>query len=501
MGGELHIRLGQSPHHLNPAIQSGVVTGIPGAQIFAGLIRMDNAWRPSPYLARRWETAKDGLSLTLHLVRHARFHDGRPITSEDVAFSVLTVKRWHPFKSMLAPVSRVDTPDPHTAVIRLSTPHPAIMLAMSPVLLPILPKHIYGSVEAVKGHPANLKPVGSGPFILEEFSPDKIIRLRKNPQFFLPDRPRLDCICFSFSKNTEEGAIELEVGNTHLMSFYQDRHQLRQLRDLDHITVLEDAFKGVGGIQWLAFNLRKKPFNDVRVRQAIAYAVDRDFIVEKWFQKQTRVATGPISSSSPFYTRDVNLYPQDFKKANRLLDEAGYPRGKTGKRFSFRMTYIPDRSGNRQIMAEYFEQLFLRRLGVEVIIDPPRNFKSWARKIANWDFDATIDSVYNWGDPVIGVHRTYLSTNIRKGIIWSNTQGYSNPDADRLMEAAGTELDFGKRKILYKRFQQLIMEDLPLLPLYESPFAIAHHKQLAGIGESIWGLMTPMDGVFWKSPP
>ena len=91
-GGELVVSLYDSPPHLNPAIQSGLLTAFPGAQIFAGLLRFDNEWHPKPYLAERWEISEDGLSVTFHLVKNAVFHDGKPITSEDVAFSIMTVK-------------------------------------------------------------------------------------------------------------------------------------------------------------------------------------------------------------------------------------------------------------------------------------------------------------------------------------------------------------------------------------------------------------------------
>jgi peptide/nickel transport system substrate-binding protein len=135
-GGELVVTLYATPPHLNPAIQSGFATAFPGAQIFAGLLRFDTEWKPHPYLAEKWEISKDGLSVTFHLVKNAVFHDGKPITSEDVAFSIMTVKALHPFKSMMAPVDRVETPDPHTAIVRLKKPHPAILLAVSPPSFP-----------------------------------------------------------------------------------------------------------------------------------------------------------------------------------------------------------------------------------------------------------------------------------------------------------------------------------------------------------------------------
>ncbi len=167
-GGRVIISSGVGvPLHFNPALASGSATAMVGVQIFASPLRYDENWNPKPYLAESWEFSRDGLSLTLNLVKGATFHDGHSITSADLAFSILTVQKYHPFKSMFAPVERVDTPDPFTAVIRLSQPHPAILLSMSPALLPILPKHIYGDGQDIKTHPANLQPVGSGPFKLE----------------------------------------------------------------------------------------------------------------------------------------------------------------------------------------------------------------------------------------------------------------------------------------------------------------------------------------------
>ena len=164
-GGRLVISSGSGePRHFNSALVSGSATAMIGAQIFASPLRYDAHWTPYPYLAETWDLSEDGLALTLNLVKGARFHDGHPITSADIAFSIMAVKTHHPFKSMFAPVEKVDTPDEFTAVIHLSHPHPAILLTMSPPFLPILPKHIYGDGQDLSTHPANTSPVGSGPF-------------------------------------------------------------------------------------------------------------------------------------------------------------------------------------------------------------------------------------------------------------------------------------------------------------------------------------------------
>ena len=114
-GGTFTVTWAQNPVSLNPGLSSGISSGIPGAQLFASPLQYDDQWNPHPYLAEKWEMAPDGLSLTLHLVKGAKFHDGTPITSEDVAFSIMAIKANHPFKAMYAPVSGVDTPDPYTS--------------------------------------------------------------------------------------------------------------------------------------------------------------------------------------------------------------------------------------------------------------------------------------------------------------------------------------------------------------------------------------------------
>ena len=128
-GGTLVAALSTNVRNLNPAVQSGIATGFPGSQLFAAPLRYDENWTPQPYLAKSWEVSEDGLRVTLNLVDNAKFHDGKPVTSEDVAFSVEVIKAHHPFKSMFAPVTSVDTPDAHTAILNLSQPHPALMLA------------------------------------------------------------------------------------------------------------------------------------------------------------------------------------------------------------------------------------------------------------------------------------------------------------------------------------------------------------------------------------
>ena len=188
MGGTLVTVMGSTPRVLNPAVQSGIVTGLVGAQLFAAPLRYDEGWNPQPYLAKSWEVSDDGLKVTLHLQENATFHDGEPIKSSDVAFSVKIIQEFHPFKSMFAPVTSVDTPDEHTAVLNLAHPHPALMLAMSGQLMSIIPEHIYGDGQDPKNHPRNNENVvGSGPFKLVEFVPGEHVIMERYDGFWEQD--------------------------------------------------------------------------------------------------------------------------------------------------------------------------------------------------------------------------------------------------------------------------------------------------------------------------
>ena len=194
-GGTLVMGLSQPTPQFNDAIASGSAVMVPGAQIFASPLLHDENWNPKPYLAESWKISDDGLSVTLNLRKDAVFHDGHPITSEDVAFSIITIRDNHPFNTMLSPVERVDTPDPYTAIIRLKHPHPAILYAMGPPLMPILPKHVYGDGHPIKQHPNNANDVvGSGPFRLVEVKPGDQFVLERFDKFFIKDRPLLDRI-------------------------------------------------------------------------------------------------------------------------------------------------------------------------------------------------------------------------------------------------------------------------------------------------------------------
>ena len=495
-GGTLIMALQQTPRHLNPAVQSGTATGQPGTQLFASLLRYDDGWEPQPYLAKSWEIAEDGLSVTINLVEGATFHDGAPITSEDVAFSIDTVKANHPFKSMFAPVTAVETPDANTAIIKLSEPHPALMLAMSSQLLSIIPKHVYGDGQDPKAHPANSENVvGSGPFKLVEFKRDQHVILERYDGYFLEGLPYLDKIVMRIMPEESSRAIALESGELMLSGFEQDPRNLTRLKKNENLDVSNAGYAAIGPVNWLAFNTQADgPTSDPIVRKAIATAVDREFILKALMLGTTGPALTGIHPGSPFYNESVEAYDLDLDKANAMLDEAGYAAGDDGIRFPLTVDF------GWPAMKPYAEYMKpqLKKIGIDVTVRASADFPTWAKRISNWEFDMTMDNVFNWGDPVIGVHRTYNSENIKAGVIWSNTQQYSNARVDELMAAAGKTNDTEERKALYAEFQEIIADELPLYPLFPSPYHTVSNTAVVNAPNSIWGSSSPLDKVWLR---
>lgn len=494
-GGTLTAAIQQTPRHLNPAVQSGTATGVPGTQLFAAPLRYDENWDPQPYLAESWQLADDGLSMTLNLVKGATFHDGKAITSEDIAFSVDVIKANHPFKTMFAPVESVETPDAHTAVLKLSQPHPALMLAMSSQLMPIIPKHVYGDGQDIKTHPQNSENVvGSGPFKLAEFKRDQHIILERNDDFFIEGRPYLDKIVMRIIKDESARAIGLENGELQLVSFENNVRNINRLKKSDKLNVSAEGYAAIGPIDWLAFNTKTGKTADKAVRQAIAYAVDKKFILKAIMLGAAEQANGPIHPGSPLADNSVNAYDVDLDKANKLLDDAGYAKGGDGMRFELTVDF-----GWPALkpQAEYLKAA-LKKIGIAATVRASADFPTWAKRISGHDFDMTWDTVFNWGDPVIGVHRTYQSSNIKEGVIWSNTQQYENARVDELLELAGKENDPAKRKALYAEFQAIVAEELPVYWTNTLPYHTITSTDVGNPPRGIWATSAPLDRVYLK---
>lgn len=496
-GGVVVFGTTQKPRHLNSAVQSGIATMFPAAQLFASPLRMGADWKPQPYLAEKFELSADNRSVSLTLRKDAVFHDGRPITAEDIKFSIETIRDHHPFKSMYAPVNAVTIDGTQRAVVRLSEPHPALLLAMSTSLTPIIPKHIFGDGTDPKVHPRNANPVGSGPFRLVEFKPGEHIVMDRFDKFFLKEGPKLNRVIVKEYKDSASLVLAFEKGEIDVYAGMLDPREIERARKAPGATVVPSAAPAIGPMVWLAFNTQSPKLADPRVRQAINFAIDKKTLVESLLAKVHKRATGPIASGSPFYTADVERYDHNIAKATQLLEAAGLKPGANGTRLSLELDAIP--GAPDQKVAQEFIKASAAKAGIDISLRVSPDFPTWSRRVAGHQFEMTLDSVWNWGDPVIGVHRTWLSSNIRQGVIWSNTQGYRNPKVDTLLEGAGKEMDAAKRKAAYVEAQKIIVADCPVAFLYEMSFHDAFGAKVQQIPRGIWGVIDALTDVNVKA--
>jgi len=494
-GGDYIAAYMQFPPHFNSAIASGAAIAGPATQIFVSLVQINENWEPVPYLAKSWDISPDGMTYTFRLHEGTVFHDGKPVTSKDVAFSLGVSKNNHPFGPyMFGAVDRVETPDKYTAVIKLKRPHPALMVALTLPLMPILPEHVYGKDKGpIRKNPANIKAIGSGPFKVKEYVAGKSFILERNENFFRSGRPYLDRFIGKKIASPSSALIAVSRGEIHSYTD-GDPQMIAKLKKDKNLRTTSRGFKGLGSIDYIEFNLRNKYLKDKRVRQAIGYAIDMDFIVQKLHRGLTKKATGPISSGSPYYTAQVNQYDINLEKANRLLDNAGYKRGSGGMRFELNMTYMPFLNYAQKMIAEYMKPQ-LKKIGIKINLKAPADFMNWYMTLAKWQHDIATSNYFMWGDPVIGIHRLFMSTNI-KNQVWTNTAGYVNKEVDSILNKAAVENDPRKRKALYVQFQKIVNDELPYIFTIEDAFLAAFHKDLLNTPIGIWG--GPWDEVYWR---
>lgn len=487
--------------HLNPAIQSGQATGVPGVQLFAGLVRLDDKFQPQPYLARSWEISKDGLVYTFALESNASFHDGTPITADDVAFSIELVKANHPFgRSMYQALEKIQIPNKTTLSLHLTHPQPALLTALSPLLTPILPKHIYSN-GPIQTNPANINVIGSGPFKLVQYEADRQIVMERNPNFFRSGRPYMEKLIFRINREPLTNILLMERGETHYLPFAGIRMpDLAKIEVNPNLKLTTKGYEALGATNYIEINHRRPGLSDRRVRQAIAHAIDKDFITKKLLAGKAERLDGPLTHSNVFFNQSsLHIYEYNLQKAAKLLDEAGYPADKSGTRLRFTLRWLPDVNVNSQEPVAQYVKIQLKKIGIDITLQPSPDFPTWSSSISNWEYDLTMNGMWNYPDPVIGVNRAYLSDNMKKGVIYSNTEGYANKEVDSILTQAAIEGDFAKRKGLYEKFQSIVTDDLPLVWTNEEPLFTIYNPNLENLPLTVWGALAPYDEVRWKS--
>ena len=500
-GGTLVMLVQPEPPTLASYVSTSGPIGQVTGKVYEGLLEYDFNLKPIPGLAESWKVSPDGRTITFTLQKGVKFHDGKAFTSADVKFSVLEVlKKNHPRgPATFREVTEIDTPDAQTAIFRLATPAPYLLMALSGYESPMLPKHLFEGTDVKASKYANA-PVGTGPFKFVEWQRGQFIRLDRNPDYWKKGRPYLDRIVARFVADSATRTAAMEKGEAHVGGFAAiPWSDVKTLAKLPTIETTTRGYEMSSPIVQLDFNTRKAPFDNVKVRQAVSYAVNRKAVIESVWFGWGKPATGPISSNfAPvgFYTPDVRNYnvPNGIEIANRMLDEAGFKRGAGGVRFEIVHDLTPY-GEEWQRYGEYVQQV-LAETGIKVTLRY-EDVATWLKRLyTDYDFQLSSNWIQGLADPVIGVHRLYHSKQIRQGTVFVNETAWSSPRTDQLMDQATVELDGKKRAALYHEFQKLVVEAAPLVWVHELQFVTVYNKQFKDLVTSPLGLYASFDRAY-----
>lgn len=481
-----------APYTLNPVTHTHVTIRSITTQLFSPLLIMNNKREPEPYLAKDWELADDHKSITLYLENKAVFHDGHAITAEDVKFSIEMVKKHHPFRVLYEHLTEVVITNPYQLTLYFAKPHPAIFYVLSSPFTPIIPKHIYGDGQPFKNHPEFKVPVGSGPYMFSKQNKENVT-LDSFPDFFR-GKPKVGGLTFIFTQSyakLNNLVPELDVIPLHIQSEFDfiKKHFSR-------FSSNQSGLDGYAATTYLTLNTQVPELSNAMVRKAIALSIDKQVLQKYTANPQAPYATGALHPNSPFYFKgDARIEPK-LDLANKLLDQTPYLRGKDGLRFSLTILTSPYYSSNSLGYVGMTIKRNLAKLGISLIIQNV-GFLEASYRTSMGDYQVTFETLYEWGDPLVGMHRQYHSKNILKGVPYSNSSNYENSELDDLLEQASVTIDFEARNKLYTKIQQILQSEIPQIPLTTVSVNLLYDTRLTGLPNSLFGTSVPMDKLQW----
>lgn len=458
-------------------------------RVYSSIVQSDKNFGPAPDLAQSWEVSDDYLTYTFHLHPAAKFHDGTPVTSEDVKFSVLEVAATlvHvAMRGLIPSIKSIDTPDDHTVVFHLSQPYPEFLnpyYGVGPRCSYVVKKADWEGTDFFT-NPYNLKPMGSGPFKFVEWVKGSHIILERWEDYW-GEKPVVKKIVYRIITDPTAMALAFENGELDWIPYTLAAPEVKRLSALPGKTA---AFHGVpcGDSIGLRFNLRKEMFQDIAVRRAFAYAINRQRIPELVYFGGAVPATGQIMDTAFnhwWYNPNVNQVPYDPEMAKTLLDKAGYPVGADGWRFHTTIrhaTFFPEDIHVAELVKADLANV---RINAEII---SLDYAAWIdQTFVTWNFDLNLSSLCS--GPVPTAMGRFTTDNI-KPVGWANDSGFSNFEYDELHRRQTAEPNAEKRKVYLDRMQEILVEEQPMVHLV--------HKNAASAWNSAKFVAEPEE--FWK---
>ncbi len=443
-----------------------------GELIFDPLVRKDAHFHLQPWLATSW-LRPDPLTWIFHLRPGVHFTDGHPLTAADVAWSIrsmtngsIVTAKGGAFK----PITAVDTPDPLTVVVHTSTPLPSLLFNLSDGL--------FGVVEGGAGADEGLHPIGSGPFRFVSQVQDKDVILARNPDYWAgAPSPTIQQLRFDVVPDTITAALEMEKGSADVESNLLTMDMVHALGDHaarsrhPHLAIAT----GPGSrVDYLNFNVQDPALHDPRVRQAIAFAIDRPALIAALWRGHAHIADTllPPGHWAAAPSGDLPQYPHDLGRAIALLNAAGLQPDRNGIRLHLTLKTSTDETSRLEAQAMQAE---LHQAGIDLALRSS-DFGTFYSDITKGAFQMYL---LRWigsnEDPDI-FHYAYATEMFPpRG---ANRGRYSNPTVDALLRAASLATSDAERRQDYIQIQQILARNLPTLPLWYPDNVVVHSKRL-----------------------
>lgn len=430
--------------------------------IYSRLVEADENMQIHPGLAESWQQLDDK-TMQFKLRKGIKFHNGDDFTAEDVKFSFERMMNSPRIAFVLPPIERIDIVDDYTVNIVTKTPFGPLLAHLShPALGMVSKKLLTENPEALKE-----KPIGTGSYKFKEWIYGDKLVLEKNEDFYDKNERGLKYIIFKNVVEASNRAIGLETGEIDIATPISsvDEENIKNNPKLQLLTKPSISYTYIG------MNMTKAPLNDIRVRKAINYAIDKQAIIDVILNGNGKIATSPIAPGVFGFTDKTKNYEYNVEKAKELMKEAGYENGFTTSILVF--------SGEANTQTAEIVQAYLKEIGIDLKIEIVEVSAYW---------DMTERGVHNlflgsWGvvtgDADYGLYAMYHSS--AKGGA-GNRDFYENEKVDELLDKAKTEIDPETRKKLYDEAQILIVNDAPDVMLYNRNLTVGAQKYIKGLG-------------------
>lgn len=460
----LTTRIGSDIANLDPARIFQIENQTIATQIYDGLVKYDEATNAIvPDLAESWTVSEDGKTYTFKLHEGVTWHKGYgPFTSEDVKYSferVLDPATGSNYKGQFAAIETVAAPAPDTVVITLKQPNSGFLHKVTAFNQGwIVSKK---AMEELGKDKYQTNPIGTGPFVFESWTPGREVRLSANPAYFA-GAPQVDELLFRLIKDETAAAVALENGEIDIFFGLQQPAVIDRLKKSDAVTVHDrDANHTLN----LVLNMQNKPLDDLRVRQAVIYALNRKGLIDGFFKGTKSPANSILTPSFVEFTDDVPSYPYDPEKAKALLAEAGA----TGAEIEIvAPTFNPYDKIAVAIAADLEAVGFKPKITVV-----ERGAYLQARN--KGEIDTVITGIVGAPDPDSPIISMLSKSAFPPGLNTAHYEGIED-----LIVAAGQAKTPQERKDVYGEIQKKVATDIPVVPLYTDHLFIATNNKVKG---------------------